>query len=500
VIKRQKIIRHVFRVLFFLFAIPLCAQEPLTILHWNDFHSFNQPYETIGQDSLIVKMGGYAILSGYINELKKQIAPVALVHAGDDFQGTPISTITKGLSQIRILNIIKPDVFTLGNHEFDYGKENLEQLLKFARFPIISANCFDKQSGKLFLSPYCMKQYGNLKVGFIGLLTPELNQLTLSENIKDLKILDPAASAKKYMTMIKDSVDLIIIVSHLGIEHDEKLAMEIRGAQIIIGGHSHTALFETKKVNDIFICQAGSRGRYLGRIDLEYDKQKKEMVEFKAKLIPMVSDKIEKDSLVNFVIDSLEQIVSTEMEKVIGELTTDWVRDGHAESNVGNWQADVMREFAGTEIAFQNSGGIRKNMFAGKLTVRDMWELNPFSNNFGVFVLNGEELVKAMERNASGQGEFLQISGLTYKFNPRQPVGKRIVEIKINGTLIDPQREYSVCTNNFVIGIFYNTFRAAAKNRSIRYLPEIDRDVFIEAVKKQKKISSKIEGRIVAVD
>jgi 5'-nucleotidase / UDP-sugar diphosphatase len=497
--KQQKIIALLL-LLVTISSFTARAGEKLTILHWNDFHSFNIPYETRLNDSLKTKIGGYATLSGYIKQVKKYKKNVALVHAGDDFQGTPISTITRGMSQIKILNLIIPDVFALGNHEFDYGREMLAKQIMLAKFPVISANIFDKKAGKLFIRPYEIKRYGNLVVGYIGLMTPILNQLTLLENINGLKILDPAKTVNKYVTQLRDSVDLIIVVSHMGVEHDEELAAKITGAHIIIGGHSHTLLFKPKVVNNVYICQAGSRGKYMGKIDLEFDTKEKRIDKFNSELVPMLTEKIAEDLVVAEVVDSLEQIVTAELDNVIGELEYDWKKNKRFESNIGNWQTDVIREFAGTDIAFQNSAGIRKNLCAGKITVRDIWEISPFANNFGIFELTGEELKKALERNVSGEGEHLQVSGLKFKYNPNNPVGERVLEVSVNGIELNPAKRYSVCTNNFVIGIFYNTFHTSPEGKEIRWLQGIDRNVFIQAVKKQKKISSKIEGRMVAIE
>ena len=486
--------------IFSISIIPAVGGEKLTVLHWNDFHAFNKPYEARLNDSTKIIVGGYATLGGYIKLVKEKQENVALVHAGDDFQGTPISTITKGMSQIKILNLIKPDVFALGNHEFDYGREILFEQIKAAKFPMISANLFDKKAGKLFTRPYEIKRYGNLVVGYIGLMTPLLNQLTLLDNIKDLKILDPLKTVKKYVAEIEDSVDLVIVVSHMGVEHDEELANKIDGVHIIIGGHSHSALFEPKVVKNVYICQAGSRGKYMGKINLEFDRKEKRIINFDSELLPMLTDKIAADLVVVGVVDSLEQVASGELDQVIGELETDWIRNKRFESNVGNWQADVIREFAGTDIAFQNSAGIRKDLAAGKISVRDLWELSPFSNYFGTFELNGKELKKALERNVSDRGEHLQVSGLKFKYNPKNPIGKRVLEVSVNGKELITAKFYSICTNNFVIGIFYKTFHTSPEGKDIQWLPGIDRDIFINAVKKQTKVSSKVEGRMVIAE
>ena len=473
--------------------------EKVTILYWNDFHSFNVPYESRIKDNNRVMLGGAATLKGYINKFKNENKNVATVHAGDEFQGTPICSITEGMSQIRLLNLIQPDVFTLGNHEFDYGLEALKKALSFAQFPVISANIFDTEQGKPLVEPYFIKQYGKIKIGYIGLMTPYLKSLSLPEHIRGLKLIEPEKAASQYINEIKDSVDLIVVVSHMGVDQDSLLASNVAGIDFIIGGHLHRALFDPMVVNDVIICQAGSQGKYLGRLDFEFDKKNKKIIRFHSQLIPTIVDKVQPDPLVAAAVDSLEKIAGEQLDIVIGEIKTDWIRSRNGESNIGNWQTDVMREFAGTDIAFQNSGGIRKNILAGKITLRDMWELNPFGNYFLTFELTGSELKKSLERNASGRGEYLQVSGLSYKWNPNKPVGQRVFVVKVNGKPLIESKKYSVCTNNFLIEHFYNVFGFPKENREIKELNVIDLDVFIDAVKKQKVISSKIEGRIVEI-
>jgi len=488
-------------VLFFIFlfvSITAFAQETFTILHWNDFHSQNISFVKTGEDKIYV--GGYATFAGYIDSIKQHIKNVAIVHAGDDFQGTPISTITKGFSQIDILNIIHPDVFTLGNHEFDYGKDNLYKAIEKANFTIISANIFDHQKEKLFVKPYSIKRYDNIQVGFIGLQTTELPEITFSQNVEQITILNPEEVVRKYVTMINDSVDIIVIVSHMGIDADKELALAVDGYHIIIGGHSHTALFEPLEINNVIICQAGSRGQYMGRLDLSVDIENDSIVAHHGELIETIVGKVTPNEQVQEMVDDYEKRLDSFMNEVIGYLDTDWIRVHRGESNVGNWQADVIREYAGTDIAFQNSGGIRKDIPAGKVTIRDMWELNPFSNHFVVFNVTGSELKKAIEKNCDGKGEFLQISGLKYRFKKSNAQGNRIVDIFVNGKTVSDDSTYSVATNNFLAGNLDYAFGISSEGKNITDLPQIDRDVFIEAIKKQNNIKSEIEHRILEID
>ena len=212
----------------------------------------------------------------------------------------------------------------------------------------------------------------------------------------------------------------------------------------------------------------------------------------------MLSTELNLDHIVR-IVEKIRDEHGDQLDVVIGELKMDWIRSRNGESNVGNWQTDVMRGFAGTDIAFQNSGGIRKNIFAGKITLRDMWELNPFANYFITFELTGNELKKILERNSSGSGEFLQISGVKYKWNPNKPTGQRVFNIMVNAKPLIESKTYSVCTNNFLIEHFYNVFGFPRGDRAMKELNVIDRDIFIDAVKKQQLITSRIEGRIIEI-
>ncbi|MCD6165963.1 bifunctional metallophosphatase/5'-nucleotidase [bacterium] len=496
---RQKVI------IFLLLILSVCiwtycpeAQEHILILHWNDFHAQNLPILEKVNGSW-VKVGGAATLKAYIEKLKAEGLPTAIVHAGDEFQGTPISTITKGKSQIELLNLFDIDVMTLGNHEFDYGRDVLQQRLKEAQFPIISANIFDKRNAKLFVSPYYIEKIGKVKIGFIGLITKELPFLTLPRNVAGLKILSPEMTARQYIHLLKDSVDVIVVVSHMGIEADRRLAQKVAGIDVIIGGHSHTVLTTPELVNGTIICQAGSHGRYLGRVDLWVDTLKDTVLSFKGQLIPTVVENILPDSVVLAKVQKLEQEVDRELNVVIGTLERDWVRNSRGESNIGNWLADVMRDYAQADVAFQNSGGIRKDLKAGPITKRDIWEIAPFSNHFVVFEVTGSELKSILEHNISGRGSFLQTSGVEVEYDPGRPRGQRILSVKVKGRVLQSERKYLVVANNYMTENFYRIFHLPPHNRNFRSLPKLDRDVFIEAVQQQRVLDGKLKRRYHAV-
>ena len=478
----------------------------LTILHWNDFHSQNVPLKIVVRDSLptsrdsVYYVGGTATLLGYIRQFKGGRNDVAVLNAGDDFQGTPISSITNGRSQIELMNIISPDAVTLGNHEFDYGLENLETNLRLAVYPIINANIFDQRNGRNFLKPYLVKTFGKVKVGIIGLIAPDLPILTMRETLKGLEMLNHVQAVRKYVAELKkEPVDLIVVLSHIGIDVDKALADSVADINVIVGGHSHTPLFQPIKRNRAVICQAGTRGRWLGKLDLVVDLAGDSVYSYEGKLVETVVGKVKPDSVTAAKVTELENAVGKELGKVIGTLEVDWVRKDNEESNIGNWSADAMREFAQTDIAFLNSGSLRKDLYAGNITSRDIWEIHPFNNQFVTFKVSGKTLRDMIAWQAATKGEFMQVSGIRYTYDSSKPFGQQVLSIDLHGKVVDEGRMYSIVTNNYVGGHLHDFFGIPEKGIKLASLQKVDHDLFVDAVRKQGRVSSGVEGRIVDV-
>jgi 2',3'-cyclic-nucleotide 2'-phosphodiesterase/3'-nucleotidase len=184
---------------------------------------------------------------------------------------------------------------------------------------------------------------------------------------------------------------------------------------------------------------------------------------------------------------------------VIGTLEVDWRSEYNHESNIGNWAADAMRAFAETDIAFANSGGFRKDLPAGKITVRDVWEIFPFNNSFVSFRVSGKMLRAMISWQADGKGELMQVSGVRYTFDSSKPPGQKVVSIEVNANPVDDDKIYSVVTNSYVGGHLHDFFGTPERETELSRSDKIDHDLFVDAVKKQKHVSSRVEGRIVDV-
>lgn len=488
-------------MLFMIVSLASSQQTDLTILHWNDFHSQNVPFQVKSRNRVTntdstFMVGGSATLASYIKREKASAQNVILVNAGDDFQGTPISAITKGRSQIELMKLINPDAMELGNHDFDYGREILSGYLKELKFPVLGGNMIDTRTGKPFAKPYTVLTVNTVKIGVIGLMSTELHQLCLPDNVKDIEIRELAETVNGLIPELKkQKVDLIIAVTHVGVQGDSLLALSAPDLDIIVGGHSHTPLFRPKRVNGIMITQAGSRGRWLGKINLTIDVEKDTVIKAYSDLIECRTADIVPDPVVEAKVNEFESMAAKELSEVIGVLKTDWKRDGRGESNIGNWITDALREHAGTDVAFQNSGGIRKEMLAGNIMVRDLWEISPFGNTLATFSVDGATLRAMIQYQLSMKEESMQFSGIKAVY--RTVNGERILHnLKVNNVPVSDSKRYTIVTNNFVVAQAQKYFGVTVPPSDVKQTNVTDREVLIDAVKKQKVINSQLEGRL----
>lgn len=483
----KKVINSILMILMLVSLIV--ANDEVVILHWNDIHSHNIPWKPVSHNPEKHFVGGYAYLDAYLDSLLIVYPKALKINAGDDFQGTPVSSISKGRSQIEILNVVNPDFFTIGNHEFDYSWENFAKLIPEAKFDIYGANILDVETNEPLLKEYKIYDFNGKKIAILGVTSDDLPGLTLSENLKGVKIVGQVEKVKELVEELKEkNIHLIIAVTHIGFDEDKKLAKAVPELDLIVGGHSHTYLDEAVVIGNVHIVQAASYGRYIGEFKFSCDETK--ITDFDYKLIEIVSENISPSEDVKKVVDKFENKVAKEMDIVIGVLKNDWIRGG-TESNLGNWLTDVMKKKTRSDIAFTNNGGIRKDLAAGDIKVRDIWEITPFGNTFVTFTIDGKQLLNMVEYMVENN-RLMPQSGLKITIKRDE---NKLLKVLVNGEKIDPNKKYSVVTNNYVFDHTKGYFGFVPNNNIKTGL--VDRDVFLDAVREQKIIDSKIEGRII---
>ena len=465
--------RKLFVLSLVLVAI-LALSVHLTILHINDTHGHAWVFNEWKNPGI----GGFAVISTLVKEIKSEVESsgghVLFLHAGDVNTGVPESDLLDAIPDILALNRMGLDAMALGNHEFDNPRSVLMKQMDFANFPFLSANIVYKKSGEPFAKPYIIKDFGDLKVAIIGVTTEETRILE-PLYVQDLEFLDAVDAVQKYVNELKDKVDVIVVLSHLGwgipkgdYNTSYSLARLADGVDVIVDGHSHDLM--GKKVGDTIVVQAGYFGKWLGRLDLDIedgkivkwswkalpinlkvykgkDKSGKRIYEYQWKKIP-------EDPIVKNILDYFKAKGSEELNTVIGY--TEVVLDGERShiragtTNLGNLVADAMRWKVGADIAITNSGGIRTTLKPGPITIRDILTVHPFGNTLFVYKLKGDQILKILEYTATiseGKGAWPQVSGITYKSKD----GK-VYDVMVNGKPLDPNKVYTLVTNSYMAG------------------------------------------------
>ena len=266
-------------------AQPLFAQQTkeLDILHTSDTHSRIEPIDPQAADKL-AGLGGVLRRVAFVKQFRQEHPDMLLFDGGDFSQGTPYYNLFRGELEVQMMNLMRYDAVTIGNHEFDFGLENMARLYRMARFPVVCANYeFNSPALGRLVSPCAIIRRAGLKIGFIGLLT-DLTRVVDRPIADRITYLDPIEVTNRYAAWLKEKkhCDLVICLSHLGYEKepftDRDLVAATRNVDIVIGGHSHTFL-ETEKIHEnidgepVLIVTDGCWGLYVGNLKISLDNR-----------------------------------------------------------------------------------------------------------------------------------------------------------------------------------------------------------------------------------
>lgn len=434
----------------------------LRILHVNDFHGFAEAYKPLDSRE---PLGGLAYLAGRATALRREKSTLLLA-AGDMIQGNNWANLSRGESVIEAMNAMRFDAMALGNHEFDFGKEELKKRITEAAFPVLGANV----KGLDHLKPYVIKEAGGLRVGIIGIVTEETPVATHPRNVSGLEFLPAAETVEKRLRELKNRVDLIVVLSHIGHAADRALAERVKGIDLIVGGHSHTRIVKPVRIGDTLIVQAWEHGKAIGVLDLTIRDGK--VVEYDGRLEEVKPDPGSEDREMLALVEKYRLKMDALLNIRIGETKTDL--DGEnvrkKETNLGNLVADILRQTSKADAAIINGGTIRTSIGRGEILLKDVYSVLPFDNYIVAIKLNGKAIAEALEHGVSGieegEGRFPQVAGLTFAYSRSAPKGSRIGEISIAGMPLNPEREYAVATNDFLAvgGDGYGSFAEAVKS------------------------------------
>lgn len=469
-------------------AGPALAAEPgendIVILHTNDVHCGIE-------DGLT-----YAGVSAYAKEMEAQYGAdrVTLVDAGDAVQGGPIGTLTQGEYLVDIMNQVGYDIFTPGNHEFDYQIPRLLELTELLDAQTISSNFVDLTTGESVFQPYTVLDYGGVQVGYVGITTPESftkstpayfqdengnyiygfcegnNGQDLYDNVQ--ASVDAARA---------DGADYVVAVAHLGIEETSApwrstdVIANTTGIDVMIDGHSHSTIDGQQVANEegemVLLNQTGTKLSAVGKIVIDPDTG-----DIMAEL---VTDYAGRDADTQAFVDGINAEFADVLNQVVAHsdvsLTTVDPTSGeriirNLETNLGDLCADAYRTVLEADVGLVNGGGIRADIPAGDVTYGQIINVHPYSNQATSVRATGQQLLDALEmgaRNNPGEnGGFLQVSGMTYTIDTTIPSGVvtddkgnfvrvdgeyRVKDVTVNGEPLDVNKTYVVASHDYML-------------------------------------------------
>ena len=414
--------------------------KKLTLLHSNDFHG---DFLAEKVDEKLV--GGVSRLSGYINKVRNEEKNVIYAIAGDMFRGSLIDSEYQGISTIQIMNLLAPDVASLGNHEVDYGLAHLLFLERCANFPIICANMYVKYIGKRLFSSHWIKEIDGMSVLFIGILTQEVLAKTKTEELIGTLIdLEDAVTevGKICDTYRTTDIDFTVLLTHIGFEEDKKLAAALDpvwGVDVIIGGHSHTLLSEPCVVAGIPIVQAAIGTDQIGRFDIMVDTDDNCIDSYTWQCIPITDENCPNDPSLEKVITEYRDLTDQKYGRVLTRFPRAYTHPKrNMETELGDLFAEGIRDQLGIDLVLIGSGSIRKPELGPVVTLKDYKEIFPFVNSLHAFQLTGEQLRRGIRHMLREEAfvdddhcEWYQVSrGFFCEYDrPTQT----ILSLKING-------------------------------------------------------------------
>lgn len=452
---------------FLLLAAVLCpAREvALAILHTTDLHG-----QLLGDR----EGGGLLRCASLVEGIRERERNVIVVDGGDLVQGSAESWLARGRIMVRALDWLRYDAWVVGNHEFDWGLRNLVDLQAASRTPVLGANIVSIPGTTSPLGrvrPFVIKEVDGVRVALVGLTTPAVPMWTLPEDLDTLRFEPSVDALAALLPRVREArPDVMVLLVHQGYQEaadDEAnqvgaIARRFPEFDVVLGGHLHTVVCGAR-LNGVLYSQAGSHGRWLGRVDLVYDTVRRKVVASEADMLPV-------DQTVP-VCEGLRLELAADLEKA----------ERYLQENVGSASAPIDGRAPRTECSATQDLVCRaiaraaraeivlhgtlngESLEAGPIRRRDIWRIVPYENRLCVLRLTAQELREILEANAAyaGGDHFLTAHGLEYRLDASAPEGQRVADLRLaDGTKPHPRLRLKVVTTNYLLASGGGRFRA----------------------------------------
>jgi len=482
---------------------PVAATK-VTFVLFNDFYIMNEQLLPDGK-----LRGGFARLATVVKEERAKNKNVIVAHGGDTLSPSLMSGFDRGKNIVALTNLIAPDIFVSGNHEFDFGRDTFLERMREAKFPLYGANLrLANGSPVPDHKDRTIINFDGVKLGLTGIAYEKSARLSSPEDLKFLPCVD--TTKEQAALLRKEGADFVCAVLHCD-RGDAFLLQFAQAAELLLTGHTHDLFVQYD--GQVGIVESGYDAFYVTCIDLDIlvnERDGKRVATWWPKFRVIDTADVTPDPGVAAAVARFSDDFSRETEVTIAK--TDVELDSRnatirtREAAIGNLFADAMRVSMKAEAAVINGGGIRSGKVyapGSMIRLKDVLAELPFNNRVVVVEITGADLLLAMENGLAQvpvpAGRFPQVSGMKVVFDPKLPIRKRVLSLEVAGKPVEPTRVYRVAILDFLArgGDDYTTFRAAK-----RVTPDADAPLLANEVTKYLKslgtVKTVAEGRIVA--
>ncbi len=482
--------------------------KKLTILHSNDLHG-DFLAEEIGE----LDVGGVSMLSGYISKVREEEENVIYAIAGDMLRGSIIDSEFMGISTIEIMNMLSPDIATIGNHEIDYGIAHLLFIEKCAQFPIINANLYIKTNGARLFTPHKILLVDGMKILFIGIITDQIIEQAKVDGLIG-SFIDTSEAAEEVGKICNTynaiDIDFTVLLTHIGIEEDVKLAKLLDpewGVDVIIGGHSHTFMDEPIHENGVVIVQAGEGTDNVGRFDIDVDTDGNCIDSYTWQMVPINQTTAQRDFQMEEVINKYKDVTDRKYQRIITRFNKALTHpQRNMQTPLGNLFADIFKGSLGIDIMLLGSGSIRGNKLGPIVEYGDLVEIFPFTDPIQMIKMDGSQLRRAVQfilrdDSFNGTTEFYQFSeGLNVVYSRKN---KELIELGFNGSHVRDDSFYTMGLQNYhflnVENFLGISMQELEKNQKPRVISTSAQDILTEYLSSHHRLNYEFNQRLTVL-
>jgi 5'-nucleotidase len=454
-------------------------------------------------------VGGLALLSAYINQVRKEEKNVLYMIAGDMVQGSLIDSEFKGISTMGIMNYLAPDVVTLGNHEFDYGLAHLLFLEKVANFPVVNANLFIKPGNKRLMRPFVIMEKDGFSILVTGIITEKvMDQIKGDDLIGSFVTLEEASNevgriCNAYRT---EDIDLTVLLTHIGLESDVDLARLLKpewGVDLIIGGHSHSIIDRPLEENGILIVTAGTGTDQIGRLDIEVDDETNHIIGYQWRLVTVDDAMVTPDHVLEGFIASFQSRVDNKYDSMLSKLTYQHTHPKREEeTEIGNLFADALAEMLGCDLVLLASGSIRSKEIGPVVTLKDLMTCFPYNDVLTSFTVTGQQLRSIFANvmrpsNRNGEGECYQVNSRVRAVHDDRT--NRLTELSLDGKPVIDAGRYSLVLQGYHArnaGTYLGVTMEELSAIKAKVVSTSAREVLEEWLRDHQNVGRRVEGRL----